>query len=76
MYFYFWYVNHYEHFDNVIYLTKKQFVVRVGKTCNDALTLYIALERKGGGELDKILHTPNQTLTNTKKIQKDCVTII
>ena len=62
MYFYFRYINHYEHFYNVIYLLKNNsFVVRVGKTCTDAIALYIDMERKEGGwgELDKILHTPN-----------------
>ena len=37
MYLYFWYVNQNEHFDNVIYLKKHIFVVRVGKTCTDAI---------------------------------------
>ena len=48
MYFYFRYVNQNEHFDNVIYLYKKKnsFVVRVGKTCTDAIALYIDMERK------------------------------
>ena len=58
MYFYFRYVNQNEH--NVTYLKKNSFLVRVGKTCTDAIASYIDMERKGGeGELDKILHTPN-----------------
>ena len=58
MYFHFRYVNQKEHFDNVIYL-KKSFVVRVGETCTDAIALYIDMEKKGGKNFDKILHTPN-----------------
>ena len=48
MYFFFRYVNQNENFDNVIYLKKKNFVVRVGKTCADAIALYIDMERKRG----------------------------
>ena len=49
MYFYFRYVNKNEHFD-VIYLKKNSFVVRVGKTCTDAIALYIHMEKKIWGK--------------------------
>ena len=48
MNFYFRYVNRNEHFDNVIYLKKNSCVVRVGKTCTDAIALYIDMQRKRG----------------------------
>ena len=59
MYFYFRYVNQNKHFDNVIYLKKNSFVVRVGKTCTDAIALCIDMKRKRGKKIEKILHTPN-----------------
>ena len=46
MYLYYRYVNQNEHFDNVIYLKKNSFVVRVKKTCTDAIALYIDMKRK------------------------------
>ena len=59
MYFYFRYVNQNEHFDNVINLKKNSCVVRVGKTCTDAIALYIDMERERENKLNKILYTPN-----------------
>ena len=76
MYLYFRYINQNEHFDNLIYL-KKQFVVRVGKTCTDTRALYIDMEikRRGGGIGPNIRYT-KLDFDHLKKMQKNLVTII